>query len=101
MPWKIKVIGRYGNAAVAVLFGLIVVGSLARGSLGIALLFLACAALAVFNWYVIEKCARATSEEEVLKGEVREAELRKELADYGRFASNTSEPSRLEASNRN
>jgi hypothetical protein len=60
--------------------------SLAHGSLGATLFSLALAALAAFNVYVIEKVAQLTSEEEFLKAEVRKAELRKELASFGAFA---------------
>jgi len=92
MPRRLRLIGRYGNATVAVIFGLFVVIALSKGTLVFALFSVTLAALAVFNWYVIEKAARLTSEEEFLKSEVRKAELRKELADYGRFAGSTSDP---------
>ncbi len=83
-PW-IRAICRYGNAIAAAMFAGMTVYGLATASPGLALLFAALGALAIFDIYVIEKAARFLSEEEILKADVRKAELRKELEALGQY----------------
>ncbi|HXQ52335.1 MAG TPA: hypothetical protein VN802_14670 [Stellaceae bacterium] len=79
MPRRLRLIGRYGNGALALLNALFAPVSIAQGQPIVGLGFLAVLALACFNIYLVEKAAWATSEEEWLAGEVRKAELRHKL----------------------
>ena len=81
MPPRLRLIGRYGNGALALINAVFVPFAVAEGSFSVALAFLAVAVLGCFNIYVVEKAAAATSEEEWLKAEIRKAELRRKLAD--------------------
>lgn len=84
-PW-IRGVGVYGNGFVGVIFVLVALNGMAHGHAPVFIAFVLFAALAFFSCYVINKAARLTSEEEYLKAEVRKAELRKELAEFGKYA---------------
>jgi hypothetical protein len=79
MPRRLRLIGRYGNGALALLNALFAPIVIAQGQLAVGLGFLAVLALACFNIFLVEKAAAATSEEAWLAGEVRKAELRHQL----------------------
>lgn len=79
MPSRMKLIGRYGNGAGAVAFGLIFIFALIRGEIVFAFFALLVSGLAGFNIYITEKAAALTAEEEWLKAELRKAELRRRL----------------------
>jgi hypothetical protein len=79
MPPRIKLIGRYGNAAAILLFAVFALFALVRGPAGFVVVMLALGALAAFNLYALEQAARLLSEEEWLESEVRKAELRQRL----------------------
>ena len=80
MPDHIRLIGRYGNALAALLFGLFAIGMLSSHPEA-SLFFSMLCALAVFNLYVVEHCSRLLSEEEWLKSEIRKVELRHQLSE--------------------
>ncbi len=80
MPKHIKIIGRCGNWALTVLFGLGAIALLTRGQPVGFLFMLLVSALGGFNLYVLEKCIGFFSEEEILQAEIRKAELRSKLA---------------------
>lgn len=79
MPRWIRLTALWGNGIVTALWLLVSVVALSRNG-NVALLTVAGAALGAFNLYVIAKAAHLLSEEEWLKGEVRKAELRQQLA---------------------
>jgi hypothetical protein len=81
MPWHIRAIGRYGNAALLAIFALFVLAFLSKGQAGMALAALAVCALAGFNLYLVAKTARLLGEEAWLESELRKAELRRRLAE--------------------
>jgi hypothetical protein len=81
MPWHIRAIGRYGNAALLGLFGLFVLAFSSKGQTGMALCALAVCALAAFNLYLVAKTARLLGEEAWLEAELRKAGLRRRLAE--------------------
>jgi hypothetical protein len=84
MSPKVRWVGYYGNGALAVFAGFMALYSL--GQYGLFLGSAAVCALAIFNMRIVRWAAQFTSEEEWLKAEVRKAELRKELASFGKFA---------------
>lgn len=86
MSTHLRCIGRYGNAIIAVVFGFVAVFSLGRYGLSTVLLEVGVCAMAVFNFQIVGWAATLTSEEELLKAEVRKAELRQKLAGLGNFA---------------
>jgi hypothetical protein len=65
MPWNIRFIGRFGNGALAVIFGLFAVFGFEEYPV-VSLLFAACAMLGAFNVYVLTKAARVISEDEAM-----------------------------------
>lgn len=87
MPAYIRFVGIIGNGAAAILCTFIVLVSLVKGHGGAVLFFMPVVALTAFNVHVIWKSANLLSEEELLKAEIRKAELRKQLAGYGKYAS--------------
>jgi hypothetical protein len=87
MTLTLKWFGVYGNGALVLLAGLVVLGGLIDGELLLVLIGLAVAGLGVFNIRVIRWAVALNSEEELLEAEVRKAELRQHLAELGEFAS--------------
>ncbi len=79
MPRHIRLIGRYGNALVALALSVALIGAIAKGNIGASLTFLIFIALAAFNVYLTEKANQVFSEEEWLQSEIRKAELRRKL----------------------
>lgn len=79
MPTRIRFISRYGNGTAAVLFAILFVTAVIKGSWTIALFCGAIAALCAFNVHLTERAASLFGEEEWLKAEVRKAELRRRL----------------------
>lgn len=76
MPERIRLTGLIANGLLAVAFAIFALGLTIEGEVGMALFFLAIAATAGFNWYVIRKSAQ------VLAAESRRAELlRQRLAE--------------------
>jgi hypothetical protein len=86
MPLALKWIGIYGNGALVVLAGLLVLGGLINGEFILVFIGFAVAGLGVFNIWVIRWALALNSEEEWLQAEVRKAELRQHLAELGEFA---------------
>ena len=86
MPLTLKWIGTYGNGALVLLAGLLVLGGLINGEFVLILIGLAVAGLGIFNIRVIRWAMALNSEEEWLQAEVRKAELRQHLAALGEFA---------------
>jgi hypothetical protein len=79
MPRYLKLIARFANGGLALLFFALTLSFLSDGKVGGAFFTLAVGALFAFNLYLIEKAAMALSEEEWLKAEVRKALLRRKL----------------------
>jgi hypothetical protein len=86
MPLTLKWIGIYGNGALVLLAGLLVLGGVINGEFVLVLIGLAVAGLGIFNIWVIRWAMALNSEEEWLQAEVRKAELRQHLAELGEFA---------------
>ena len=86
MPLTLRWIGTYGNGALVLLAGLLVLGGLINGEVLLVLIGLVVAGLGIFNIRVIRWAMALNSEEEWLQAEVRKAELRQHLAEFGEFA---------------
>jgi hypothetical protein len=83
-----RLIGYCGNGAVALFSGFLALFSMSgRYGINPILFEAAVCALAIFNIRIIAWSVQFTSEEEWLKSEVRKAELRQRLADFGKFTS--------------
>ena len=92
MTLTLKWIGVYGNGALVLLAGLLVLGGLIDGEFVLVLVGLAVAGLGVFNIRVIRWAVALNSEEESLQSEVRKAELRQHLAELGEYTHSSDAP---------
>lgn len=79
MPSKYRLIGIFGNAVLALVFGVITLILLFTGKFGPAIAVLIPAVVCGISSYIVWRASQLLSEEEYLKGEIRKEELREQL----------------------
>lgn len=79
MSHRTRMIAYVGNGLLVVMCLLTMMMAFSRGPVGIAVVLALVCGLGIFNIFLIAKMGAAMSEEEWLAGEVRKAEMRRQL----------------------
>ena len=74
-----RIIAYAGNGMLALVSGLIMIAALGKGHAAPAVMLALVCGLGIFNIRLIAKASAAASEEEWLAGELRKAEMRRQL----------------------